>query len=144
MLTAAELLWTEIGASFCWTVVSGLFALYWVNRTRMGTRGFSAVPLIVFGGVFTPIAALLTAHAIAGKVVTTSGGVPLWTFFFPFACLAVAAGALLAWFSMRAQVRADGVNAPHSPAGAMPIMLSCSGLFAVVGVLFFWMLAAIH
>jgi hypothetical protein len=144
MLTASELLWTEIGASFCWLVVSGLVSLYLMSRSRMGARGSSAMPLVVFGGVFTPIAALLTAHAMAGKVLTTSGGVPLWTFFFPMACLAVAVGTILAWFSMRAQVRADGPNAPHSPAGAMPIMLWSSGLFAVVGVLFFWMLAAIH
>jgi hypothetical protein len=144
MLTASALLWTEIGASFCWMVVSGLFALYWMNRSRMGTRGFSAMPLVVFGGVFATIAALLTAHAVAGKVLTTSGGVPLWTFCMPLGCLAVAAGSLLAWFSMRAQVRADGPNAPHSPAAAMPSMLWGGALFAVVGVLFFWMLAAIH
>jgi hypothetical protein len=144
MLTADELLWTEIGASCCWMVASGLFALYWINSDRMGTRSFSAMPLVVFGGVFAPIAALLTAHALAGRVLTTAGGVPLWTFFFPMACLAVAAGALLAWFSMRAQVMADGADAPHSPAGAMPVMLACGGLFAIVGVLFFWMLALIH
>jgi len=88
MLTPDELLWTEIGASFCWMVVSGLFALYWVNRARMGTRGFSPMPLTVFGGVLAPIAALLTAHTMAGKVLTTAGGVPRWTFFFPLACLA--------------------------------------------------------
>jgi len=144
MLNSSELMWTEIGASFCWLVVAGLVSLYLMNRSRMGTRGFSAMPLVVFGGVFSTIAALLTAHAIAGKVLTTSGGVPLWTFSMPLGCLAVAAGTLLAWFSMRAQVRADGPNAPHSPAAAMPSMLWGGCLFAVVGVLFFWMLASIH
>ena len=123
MLTASELLWTEIGASFCWMVVSGLFALYWKNRSRTGTRGVSAMPLVVFGGVFATIAAVLTAHAVAGKVLTTSGGVPLWTFSLPLGCLAVAAGAILAWFSVRAQVWTDGPKAPHSPAAAMPSML---------------------
>jgi len=63
MLNSSELMWTEIGASFCWLVVAGLVSLYLMNRSRMGTRGFSAMPLVVFGGVFSTIAALLTAHA---------------------------------------------------------------------------------
>jgi len=141
MLTAAGLLWTEIGASCCWMVVSGLLALLWTNRAR---RGYSSVPVVVFTSVFAPIGALLTAHALAGQVLTTAGGVPLWAFFFPIACLVVALAALRGYFSIRAQVRAEGLDMPHSPAGALPLMLMGSGLFGAVGALFFWMLAVIH
>ena len=70
MLTPSELLWTGIGASFCWMIVSGLLALLWTNRARIGAHGYSPLPAMVFAGVFAPIGALLTAHAVAGRMLT--------------------------------------------------------------------------
>ena len=144
MLTPSELLWTEIGASFCWTIVSGLLALMWTNRARIGTGSYSPLPAVVFAGVFAPIGVLLTAHAVAGRMLTTAGGVPLWTFLLPLGCFAVAIVTLRGYFSIRAQVAAEGPDVSNSPASAMPVMLMVSAMFAGAGALVFWMLTVIH
>jgi hypothetical protein len=58
--------------------------------------------LIVFLVVFSPIALVLVAHGIAGKVLLLrEGGVPVFALLLPLACLAIAAGAVYEYVRMR-------------------------------------------
>ena len=53
----------------------------------------NAVPLLVFLVVFTVISAILVAHSIAGKVLYTQNGVPLFAFMLPVFSIMVAVAA---------------------------------------------------
>jgi hypothetical protein len=55
------------------------------------------VPTIVFFVVFASITGILTAHAIAGKMIMMSNGLPFFTLILPTAALLVGAGAIAAY-----------------------------------------------
>ncbi|MFI5014415.1 MAG: DUF3592 domain-containing protein [Hyphomicrobiales bacterium] len=60
------------------------------------------VALVVFLVVFCCIAVVLIAHSIAGKVLLLrEGGVPLFAFLLPLACIAIAVGGVFAFVQMR-------------------------------------------
>jgi hypothetical protein len=66
----------------------------------------SAWPMAVFLIVFVPIAAILTAHAIAGKMLMMENGLPLFMLGLPLAVLLVAAGAFVGYFAIRREYKA--------------------------------------
>ena len=57
--------------------------------------------------VFTAISAVLVAHSIAGKVLTTAGGVPLFAFLGPLAAIAIAIAAIGLFFKMRRETKSS-------------------------------------
>jgi hypothetical protein len=77
-------------------------------------RGDSAAALVVFAVTFAAIAAILVAHALAGHVLYTAKGVPVFAFGLPLACLAVAAASVVSFFRdhQRARASATWPNAP--------------------------------
>jgi hypothetical protein len=66
----------------------------------------SATPVIVFLVVFAAITAVLTAHAIAGKMLVMSNGLPYFALLLPTAALLVSAGAIAAYTAERIRRRA--------------------------------------
>lgn len=56
--------------------------------------------LFVFLAVFVAIAAVLAAHSIAGRVLYTANGVPLFAFFLPAGAIAVGLGAAVQFFTL--------------------------------------------
>ena len=62
--------------------------------------------LIVFAIVFGFIAAILTAHSIAGHVLYTSNGAPLFVFGMPILALLGAVASVVAFVRGRRQARA--------------------------------------
>jgi hypothetical protein len=61
----------------------------------------------VFLVVFSAIALVLAAHAVAGKVLTTAGGIPMFAFGLPVAAIAVGAFCVAYFVKMRRQARAS-------------------------------------
>jgi hypothetical protein len=61
----------------------------------------------VFLVVFSAIAFVLAAHAVAGKVLTTAGGIPMFAFGLPVAAIAVGAFCAVYFVKMRLQARAS-------------------------------------
>lgn len=70
-------------------------------------RGDNAAALAVFAATFAAIAAILIAHGIAGQVLYTANGVPLFAFGLPAACFAVAIGSVVSFVNDRRQARAS-------------------------------------
>jgi hypothetical protein len=131
MLTPAGLFWTEIAACFCLAIISGLVAILWTNRVKTGSGSYSSPVAALAPGAFRSIGGVLIAHVIDGTLLTTTGGLPLVVFFLPIAAIVVACGALVACFRTR-----------NSPVRSM--LLTFSGAFGAVGVLFFRVLGMIH
>ena len=67
----------------------------------------SATPLVVFLVVFTAISGVLTAHAIAGKMLMMDNGLPYFALLLPGAALLVAAGAVVAYVMQLREGRAS-------------------------------------
>lgn len=65
------------------------------------------VTLIVFAVLFAAISAVLTAHALSGKVLTTAGGFPLFGFVLPFAAIAAGLGGIVSFVAMRRRAQAS-------------------------------------
>lgn len=70
-------------------------------------RGDNAAALLVLGATFAAISAILIAHGIAGRVLYTANGVPLFAFGLPLACFAVAIGSVASFVRDRRQSRAS-------------------------------------
>ncbi|UTD27134.1 DUF3592 domain-containing protein [Bradyrhizobium sp. WD16] len=70
-------------------------------------HGGNVAALAVFALSFAAIAAILVAHAIAGHVLYTAKGVPLFAFGLPLACLAVASASVVSFFGDRRRSRAS-------------------------------------
>lgn len=66
----------------------------------------SVTTLVVFFVVFASITGILTAHAIAGKMIMMSNGLPFFTLILPTAALLVGAGAIAAYVVERRKRRA--------------------------------------
>jgi hypothetical protein len=96
MLDAHQLLWTQIAAGVCLLIFGGL--LFNLFRMRGGMRAASTWSkvegVIIASMVQQPpsglIAAVLVAHAIAGRVLYTGNGVPLFAFALPAVAILVA------------------------------------------------------
>lgn len=67
-------------------------------------------PIVVFVIVFTVMAGILTAHAIAGKMIMMSNGLPMFALGLPSAALLVAVGAFVAYFNQRRDFKASGCS----------------------------------
>jgi Protein of unknown function (DUF3592) len=65
------------------------------------------VPHLVFAIVFGAIAGILAAHAIAGKVLYTDNGVPLFAFAFPIVAFLVAIFSVVSFVNGRRQAKAS-------------------------------------
>ncbi|HEY2137953.1 MAG TPA: DUF3592 domain-containing protein [Xanthobacteraceae bacterium] len=65
------------------------------------------VAQIAFLIVFAAVAAVLAAHAAAGKVLATEGGVPLFAFLLPVAALLIGAFCVAGFLQMRRRARAS-------------------------------------
>lgn len=63
--------------------------------------------IVVFVILFTAIAGILTAHAIAGKMIMMSNGLPMFALGLPSAALLVAVGAFVAYFIQRRDFKAS-------------------------------------
>jgi len=63
--------------------------------------------LIVFLVVFSMIAAVLVAHSIAGKVLTTAGGFPLFGLLLPLSAVLIGLAAFVQYFIRRRQASAS-------------------------------------
>ena len=63
--------------------------------------------ILVFFVVFAAIAGILTAHAIAGKMIMMSNGLPMFALGLPSAALLVAVGAVVAYFNQRRDFKAS-------------------------------------
>lgn len=64
----------------------------------------SVVPHIVFLVVFAVISIVLVAHSIAGKVLTSPNGMPLFGFLLPLSAIFVGIGAFVQYFMQGKQV----------------------------------------
>lgn len=62
---------------------------------------------VVFLVVFAAIGGILTAHAIAGKMIMMSNGLPLFALGLPLAALLIACGAVAAYFIQRRDFKAS-------------------------------------
>ena len=67
----------------------------------------SATPIVVFLVVFATITGFLTAHAIAGKVLMMSNGLPYFALGLPVAALLTALGAFAAYVAMLREAKAS-------------------------------------
>ena len=65
------------------------------------TNADSVLPYVVFLIVFASVGAVLTAHAIAGKVLMTAGGLPMFAFLLPVAAILVGIFCVVAFGHMR-------------------------------------------
>lgn len=63
--------------------------------------------IVVFVILFAAIAGILTAHAIAGKMIMMPNGLPMFVLGLPSAALLVAAGAFVAYFNQRRDFKAS-------------------------------------
>lgn len=77
-------------------------------HSALEQKGSTTKPTtIVFLVVFTAIAGILTAHAIAGKMIMMSNGLPMAALFLPSAALLVAVGAIVIYFVQRRNFKAS-------------------------------------
>jgi hypothetical protein len=77
-------------------------------RSALEQKGSTTAPTtIVFLVVFAAIAGILTAHAIAGKMIMMSNGLPMFALGLPSAALLVAVGALVIYFIQRRDFKAS-------------------------------------
>ena len=77
-------------------------------HSALEQKGSTTKPTtIVFLVVFTAIAGILTAHAIAGKMIMMSNGLPMAALFLPSAALLVAVGAIVIYFVQRRDFKAS-------------------------------------
>jgi hypothetical protein len=78
------------------------------TKSALEQKGKGSAPTtIVFLVVFTAIAGILTAHAIAGKMIMMSNGLPMFALGLPVAALLVAAGSFAAYFIQRRERKAS-------------------------------------
>lgn len=63
--------------------------------------------IVVFVILFTAIAGILTAHAIAGKMIMMPNGLPMFVLGLPSAALLVAAGSFVAYLNQRRDFKAS-------------------------------------
>lgn len=88
-------------------------------RTALEQKGSDTKPTtIVFLVVFTAIAGILTAHAIAGKMIMMSNGLPMAALGLPTAALLIAVGAVVIYFIQRRDFKA---RIPTSRCLSLPI-----------------------
>jgi len=122
-------MWTVIAAAVCWFVVLNQVYALWKNvRTSAASghrsKGKGSPPVsIVFLIVFAAIAGILTAHAIAGRVLTLANGLPAFALGLPTAALLVAVGCVVSYFVGRRESTA-------------PLMVAI--VFGLAGALFMW------
>jgi hypothetical protein len=77
-------------------------------RSALEQKGSTTAPAtIVFLVVFAAIGGILTAHAIAGKMIMMSNGLPMFALGLPSAALLVAVGAFAAYFVQRRDFKAS-------------------------------------
>jgi Protein of unknown function (DUF3592) len=77
-------------------------------RSALEQKGSTTAPTtIVFLVVFTAIAGILTAHAIAGKMIMMSNGLPMAALGLPSAALLIAVGAFAVYFVQRRDFKAS-------------------------------------
>jgi hypothetical protein len=77
-------------------------------RSALEQKGSTTAPAtIVFLVVFAAIAGILTAHAIAGKMIMMSNGLPMFALGLPSAALLVAVGAAIVYFIQRRDFKAS-------------------------------------
>jgi len=77
-------------------------------RSSLEEKGSVTKPtMIPFFVVFAAIGGILTAHAIAGKMIMMSNGLPLFALGLPLAALLVAVGAFVAYFNQRREFKAS-------------------------------------
>jgi Protein of unknown function (DUF3592) len=77
-------------------------------RSSLEQRGKASLPTtIVFLVVFAAISAILTAHAIVGKMIMMSNGLPMFTLILPSVALLVAACSFAAYFVARRERKAS-------------------------------------
>lgn len=121
MLTASALLWTRVGAGICLLIVANLIYSLWkmpsqvaAGKIRAKTSGkvptlgkASRTPLVVFLIVFGTVDTILIVHSIAGKVLTSAGGFPLFGLALPLLAIVVGIAAFLQFFMQRAQANAS-------------------------------------
>ena len=78
------------------------------TKSALEQKGKGSAPAtFVFLVVFTAIAGILTAHAIAGKMIMMSNGLPMFALGLPSAALLVAAGSFAAYFVQRRASKAS-------------------------------------
>jgi hypothetical protein len=77
-------------------------------RSALEQKGSVTTPTtIVFLVVFTAIAGILTAHAIAGKMIMMSNGLPMFALGLPSTALLIAVGAFVIYFIQRRDFKAS-------------------------------------
>lgn len=77
-------------------------------RSSLEEKGSVTKPtMIVFFIVFAVIGGILTAHAIAGRMIMMSNGLPMFALGLPLAALLVAVGAFVAYFKQRSDFKAS-------------------------------------
>jgi hypothetical protein len=77
-------------------------------HSSLEEKGSVTKPTIfVFFIVFAAIGGILTAHAIAGKMIMMSNGLPMFALGLPSAALLVAVGAFVAYFNQRRDFKAS-------------------------------------
>ena len=77
-------------------------------HSSLEEKGSVTKPTIfVFFIVFAAIGGILTAHAIAGKMIMMSNGLPLFALGLPLAALLVAVGAFVAYLKQREEFKAS-------------------------------------
>jgi hypothetical protein len=128
-------------------------------RSALDQKGSTTKPTtIVFLVVFGAIAGILTAHAIAGKMIMMSNGLPMFALGLPAAALLVACGAFAAYFVQRRDFKASASwpaipGKPASPdvavldpanrdGAALPLIFGTA--FGLAGVLFMWLFTHGH
>ncbi len=78
------------------------------------TNASGTVALVVLFVVLSAVTAVLVAHSLAGKVLTTEAGVPLFAFLMPFALFGFGAVALASYWKLR-QERLASRSWPTAP-----------------------------
>lgn len=77
-------------------------------RSALELKGRATTPTtIVFLVVFAAIGGILTAHAIAGKMIMMSNGLPMFALGLPLAALLIACGAVASYFIQRRDFKAS-------------------------------------
>lgn len=77
-------------------------------RSSLEEKGSVTKPTIfVFFIVFAGVGGILTAHAIAGRMIMMSNGLPMFALGLPSAALLVAVGAFVAYFKQRREFKAS-------------------------------------
>jgi hypothetical protein len=98
MISATTLLWTRIGAGVLLILIA--IQVYQVWRTRR--TGQAALLILLLLVEFA-----LAEVAVTGEIPETAGGLPLFVFLIPLACIALGAGGLVRYLQNLRQTRAS-------------------------------------